>query len=179
MNTWASQSTSFPKGVISCFHRTLFLFINWISRQLGRSHTESTDTANKTFVFLLTKRSYPTCCTLMICWVVPRYVLAIGERASMRRSLSFGWRPTRRETIAGFILPVTARPTKKSTDPVEVSRLPYIHHENIHHPLSAKLKKTNFVRLQLISIIFSYTWSGLSHCCSLLSFAPSFYGPKI
>ena len=34
MNTWASQSTSFPKGVISCFHWTLFLFINWINRHL-------------------------------------------------------------------------------------------------------------------------------------------------
>ena len=29
INTWANQSTSFPKGVISCFHRTLFLFINY------------------------------------------------------------------------------------------------------------------------------------------------------
>ena len=39
MNTWAGQSTSFPKGVISSFLRTHFLFINRISRQLGRSHT--------------------------------------------------------------------------------------------------------------------------------------------
>ena len=47
MNTWASQSTSFPKGVFSLFQWTLFLFINWNCRQLGRSHTESTDTVYK------------------------------------------------------------------------------------------------------------------------------------
>ena len=56
----------------------------------------------------------------VICWAVPRYVLAIGERASMRRSLSFGRRPARRETIAGFILPVTSRPTIKSTEPISL-----------------------------------------------------------
>ena len=77
MNTWASQSTSFPKGVISCFHRTLFLFINWISRQLDRSHTTSTNTCHKTLLFLLTKRSYRTYWTLVICRAVPRYVLAL------------------------------------------------------------------------------------------------------
>ena len=57
-NTWASQSTSFPKGVFSLFQWTLFLFINWNCRQLDRSHTESTDTVYKTLQsFLLTKRS--------------------------------------------------------------------------------------------------------------------------
>ena len=44
MNTWVFKSTSFPKGFISSFLRTLFLFINWINRQLDRNHTESTDT---------------------------------------------------------------------------------------------------------------------------------------
>ena len=39
VNSWACPSTSFPKGVISSFLRTHFLFINRISRQLGRSHT--------------------------------------------------------------------------------------------------------------------------------------------
>ena len=47
MNTWASQSTSFPKGFISRLLRTLFLFINWISRQLDRIHTESADTCQQ------------------------------------------------------------------------------------------------------------------------------------
>ena len=32
VNSWACPSTSFPKGVISSFLRTLFLFINWINR---------------------------------------------------------------------------------------------------------------------------------------------------
>ena len=32
LNSWACPSTSFPKGVISSFLRTLFLFINWINR---------------------------------------------------------------------------------------------------------------------------------------------------
>ena len=48
VNSWACPSTSFPKGFFSSFLRTLFLFINWNSRQLGRSHTESTDTHHKT-----------------------------------------------------------------------------------------------------------------------------------
>ena len=48
MNTWAIQSTSFPQGVFSLFQQTLFLFINWNCRQLGRSHIESTDTVYKT-----------------------------------------------------------------------------------------------------------------------------------
>ena len=42
---------------------------------------------------------------------------SLGGRASMRRSLSFDWHPARKETTAGFILPVTSRPTIKSTDP--------------------------------------------------------------
>ena len=79
-NTWASQSTSFPKGVFSLFQRTLFLFINWNSRQLGRSHTESADTVYKTLQsFWLTKRSCQRCWTQVICWAVPRYVLALLE----------------------------------------------------------------------------------------------------
>ena len=80
VDAWRSQSTSFPKRVISCFHQTLFLFINWISRQLDRSHTTSTDTCHKTLLlFLLTKRSYRTYWTLVICRAVPRYVLALLE----------------------------------------------------------------------------------------------------
>ena len=74
MNTWVFKSTSFPKGFISSFLRTLFLFINWISRQLGRSHTESKDTCHKTLLFLLTKRS---CRTQEFCRTVPRYVLTL------------------------------------------------------------------------------------------------------
>ena len=79
VDAWRSQSTSFPKRVISCFHQTLFLFINWISRQLDRSHTTSTDTSHVTLLFLLTKRSYRTYWTLVICRAVPRYVLALLE----------------------------------------------------------------------------------------------------
>ena len=74
MNTWVFKSTSFPKGFISSFLRTLFLFINWISRQLGRSHTESKDTCHKTLLFLLTKRS---CQTQEFCRAVPRYGLTL------------------------------------------------------------------------------------------------------
>ena len=42
---------------------------------------------------------------------------SLGGRASMRRSLFLDWHPARKETTAGFILPVTSRPTIKSTDP--------------------------------------------------------------
>ena len=42
---------------------------------------------------------------------------SLGGRASMKRSLFLDWHPARKETIAGFILPVTSRPTIKSTDP--------------------------------------------------------------
>ena len=77
MNTWASQSTSFPKGVFSLFQWTLFLFINWNCRQLGRSHTESTDTVYKTLQsFLLTKRSCQTWRTREFCWAIPGYEFA-------------------------------------------------------------------------------------------------------
>ena len=72
------QSTSFPKGVFSLFQRTLFLFINWNCRQLGRSHTESTDTSHKTLLsFCLTKRSCQRYRTQVFCWAVQRYVLAL------------------------------------------------------------------------------------------------------
>ena len=64
--------------VFSLFQRTLFLFINWNCRQLGRSHTESTDTIYKTLQsFWLTKRSCQRCWTQVICWAVPRYVLVL------------------------------------------------------------------------------------------------------
>ena len=76
-NTWASQSTSFPKGVFSLFQWTLFLFINWNCRQLGRSHTESTDTVYKTLQsFLLTKRLCQTCRTREFCRAIPGYEFA-------------------------------------------------------------------------------------------------------
>ena len=93
MNTWASQSTSFPKVFISRLLRTLFLFINWISRQLDRIHTESADTCqqnppvfvDKTVISdmlnsgdLLGRAKICTC--------------SIGGQVSMRRSFSFGWR---------------------------------------------------------------------------------------
>ena len=120
MNTWASQSTSFPKGVISCFHRTLFLFINWISRQLDRSHTDSTDTCQQDPPVFVDK-------TVISDMLNSRVLLgrakicacSLGWRASMKRSLSLDWHPaTRKETIAGFTLPVTSRPTWKSADPL-------------------------------------------------------------
>ena len=38
---------------------------------------------------------------------------AIEGRASMKRSLSPDWHPARKETIAGFTLSVTFRPSKK------------------------------------------------------------------
>ena len=90
MNTWASQSTSFPKGVISCFHQTLFLFINWNCRQF----TKTTDTCHKTFLILFDKTVMPKIPNpsdllgrTRIC------ACAIEERASMRRSLSLDWYP--------------------------------------------------------------------------------------
>ena len=77
-NTWASQSTSFPKGVFSLFQWTLFLFINWNCRQLGRSHTESTDTSYKTLLsFCLTKLSCQRYRTQVFWRAVPGYVLAL------------------------------------------------------------------------------------------------------
>ena len=139
MNTWASQSTSFPKRVFSLFQRTLF-----------PSSTESADSLAEVILNPQTQSTRPsfffvdtTVISDMLnsCDLSGRAKIctcAVGGRASMKRSLSCGGRPTRRETIAGFILPVTSRPTIKPTDPVEVSRLPYIYHENIHYPLSAK-----------------------------------------
>ena len=113
MNTWASPSTSFPKGVISSFQRTLFLFINWISRQLGRSHTESKDTCHKTLLFLLTKRS---CRTQEFCRTMPGYVLALLEDGHPWDVVSpLGWHPARRETTRRPILPLTLT-HEKSTD---------------------------------------------------------------
>ena len=47
MNTWASQSTSFPKESFPYFNGLFFLFINTNNRQLGRSHIESTDIVYK------------------------------------------------------------------------------------------------------------------------------------
>ena len=74
MNTWASQSTSFPKGVFSLFQRTLFLFINWNCRQL----TKTTDTSHKTLLsFCLTKRSCQRYRTQVFCRAVPGQVLAL------------------------------------------------------------------------------------------------------
>ena len=118
VDAWRSQFTSFPKGVISCFHRSLFLFINWISRQLDRSHTESTDTCQQDPPVFVDK----TVISDMLNsgdWVGRAKICAcaIEERASMRRSLSLDWHPARKETIAGFTLPVTSRPTWKSADP--------------------------------------------------------------
>ena len=52
INTWTIQLTSFPQGVIFYFTR-LFLFINWNSRMLGKSHTESTDTCYMAILFFL------------------------------------------------------------------------------------------------------------------------------
>ena len=98
MNTWASQSTSFPKGVISCFHRTLFLFINWISRQLDRSHTTqqtpptrpSCFFVNKTFISnILNPGNLQSRAKISAC--------SLGGRASMRRSLSLDWHPARKK----------------------------------------------------------------------------------
>ena len=99
MNTWASQSTSFPKGVISCFLQTLFLFINWNCRQLGRSHTESTDTSHKALLsFCLTKRSCQRYRTPVFLADRARIcTCSIEGRASMRRSLSLDWYPARKE----------------------------------------------------------------------------------
>ena len=78
MNTSASQSTSFPKGVISCFLRTLFLFINWISRQLDRSHTTSTDTSHKILLIFVWQNGHAKDTKpKFFCRAVPGYVLAL------------------------------------------------------------------------------------------------------
>ena len=86
-------------------HRRLFFKSPWMLGEVNQLHfqkesfpaftglffsssTESADNltevilnqqtpANKTLVFLLTKRSYRTCWTRVICWAVPRYVLAL------------------------------------------------------------------------------------------------------
>ena len=104
INTWTIQLTSFPQGVIFYFNR-LFLFINWNSRMLGKSRTESTDTCQKTLLILLTKWS---CRTRVFCWAVQRYGLALlDERTSMGRGISLSLRPEGRETITESTLPVT------------------------------------------------------------------------
>ena len=120
MNTWVSQSTSFPKGFISSFLRILFLFINWNCRQLGRSHTESTDTCQQDPpVFFVDKTVMPDLTNSRILLGHTRiWVCFLGWRPSMKRSLSLDWHPARKETIAGFTLPVTSRPTWKSADPL-------------------------------------------------------------
>ena len=83
-NTWASQSTSFPKGVFSLFQRTHFVFINWNSRQLGRSHIESTDTCQQDPPNIVDKTLMPSPGVLLdptkIC------ACAIGEGVSKRQS---------------------------------------------------------------------------------------------
>ena len=106
MNTWASQSTSFPKGVFSLFQRTLFLFINWNCRQLGRSHTESTDTCQQdpsvfvdTTVISDMLNSSDWLGRTKIC------TCSLGGQVSMKRSLSLGLHLRRRETITESTLP--------------------------------------------------------------------------
>ena len=91
-NTWASQSTSFPKGVFSLFQRTLFLFINWNCRQLGRSHTESTDTCQQDPpVFFVDKTVMPDLTNSRILLGHTRiWVCFLGWRTSMKRSFSLG-----------------------------------------------------------------------------------------
>ena len=87
------------------FQRTLFLFINWNSRMLGKSRTESTDTCQKTLLILLTKWS---CRTRVFCWAAQRHGLALlDERTSMGRGISLSLRPEGRETITESTLPVT------------------------------------------------------------------------
>ena len=51
----------------------------------------------------------------------------VGEQALMRRSLSPDWHPARKETIAGFTLSVTFRPTKKYYCPWSWLKYPNIH----------------------------------------------------
>ena len=107
INTWTIQLTSFPQGVIFYFNR-LFLFINWNSRMLGKSRTESTDTCQKTLLILLTKWS---CRTRVFCWAAQRHGLALlDERRSMGRGISLSLRPEGRETITESqpYLPLTA-----------------------------------------------------------------------
>ena len=87
------------------FQRTLFLFINWNSRMLGKSRTESTDTCQKTLLILLTKWS---CRTRVFCWAAQRHGLALlDERTSMGRGISLSLRPEGRGTITESTLPVT------------------------------------------------------------------------
>ena len=79
VNTWVSPSTSFPKGFISSFLRTLFPSSTETADSLAEVILNQQTPANKTSLFLLTQRSYPTCWTLVIGWAVQRYVLALLE----------------------------------------------------------------------------------------------------
>ena len=73
-NTWASQSTSFPKGVFSLFQRTLFLFINWYCRQL----TKITDTSHKILLIFVWQNGHAKDTKpKFFCRAVPGYVLAL------------------------------------------------------------------------------------------------------
>ena len=75
MNTWVSQSTSFPKGFISIFLRTLFLFINCNNRHPPQDPSVFVDKTVMPNPRVLSGHARICAC-------------AIGGRASMRRSLS-------------------------------------------------------------------------------------------
>ena len=78
MNTWASQSTSFPKGVISCFLQTLFLFINWIADNLTEVILHQQTPATRFSWFLFDKTVMPKIPNpSFFCRAVPGYVLAL------------------------------------------------------------------------------------------------------
>ena len=107
-STWASQSTSFPKGVFSLFQRTLFLFINWNCRQLGKKVVLNQQTpATRPSWFLFDKMVMPKIPNPSFLSGRARIcACAIEGRVSMRRSLSLDWYPARKETIAVVTLPV-------------------------------------------------------------------------
>ena len=72
--------------------------------------------ANKTLLFLLTKRSYRTCWTRVICWAVQKYIPALLEDRCQWDVVSpLAGAPTRMEMIAESAIPVTFCPIKEST----------------------------------------------------------------
>ena len=107
INTWTSQSTSFPKGVISCFHQTLFS-LHQLKQQTAwqKSYGINRHSLQEPILLLLlTKRSYQNPGVLL--GYTKTYACSIGWRASTKRNLSLDRHPARRETIAGPTIPVT------------------------------------------------------------------------
>ena len=111
MNTWASQSTSFPKWVFSLFQRTLFLFINYKQQT---AYQNNRHLPHEPPVFLLTKRhTAPE----VLSSHAKIWVYAVGERALIIKK-PLPWFTLYKKEHDNRANPiVTFCPTKKPTDP--------------------------------------------------------------